>query len=417
MSSNLNKTPLFENTEYNYVLPEDSSGFNCHNNSVSELQKQLETDNHYDRFNFSKKKQKVVKKLKKLKSRSKFGTYAFETGTLPNAPGYNELTPLGLPPGSVSVDNIYQTQPDPYMQGSRLPRPYGPRDNMRMAMPELIAGFGKKKRSKKKLTKKIKKIVKEILKKRSKKRSKKKQESKKLRFGSETPGSPKWTSELANAASTDYCGIEYANPVLEGAKGDVGPNFLYYVPGSNFDQRFNLAGANVPMQYTDNQGNNPIPSNSFGFSAMSGTSSMTGPNNVGHETLGPMYHGGSNTQDFATGLLYAQNDIIQGPGNSTGVYASAGTTPNQLLKVKADSITPNAYLASAPDIKMASSGAYSARTLVNNGLNYGHKKKNKFGVGPVISVLGSVQYSPEFASLGTGQLTLYQPNPPQLLNR
>jgi len=412
--SALKNTPMFENTIYDYTMSPNSSGFNCHNKTPEQLRISLENDNHYNDFRYGKKKS-TKKSMKKR-----------HFGLLPNTQGYPNQAALGLPLGITEPADIYATYPDPSIQGARLPIPYSPLDNIRMKGPYNYTGFGQKKskkslkKNKKSLKKKIEKIVKNM-------------------FGQGhhghyngqniTPGTPQWVQQLSQQ---NYSGQEYANPYLTQAKGNISPQILYIqgprvIPQEPFGSNFN-----DPMQFSNNGANTPlIPSinpliPNFNFSKKSlknsfgqTTSSMTGPNNVAHETPYPIYHAGGNTMNFSTDSLYLP-DMIPGPTNSTGSYASAGTISEPLLKVRPDSITPNSMLSAATDIKVASSGANSANSFIHNGLGlskFGLKKSIKNRFGP-ISITPMSVYSPEFVSgTGTGQLTLYQPKPSYLENR
>jgi hypothetical protein len=213
-----------------------------------------------DASGFGRKSRKSMKKIKRKRSRKRgFGHgLAFQNAKLPNAPLYPEHSALGLPSGMSSVNNIYQTMPNPYTRGAPLSRPYGPRDNLRMPLLVDVHGFGKKRRpkqvsKKRNFGRKSKKISK----------SKKRKSNRRTRKFGSTPGSNTWTNHLAKQT---YNGIDYAQPYLATAKGNVDPKMLYFQKGANFDQRFNLAGANVPMQYTKNQLNTPLFTNSFGKS-------------------------------------------------------------------------------------------------------------------------------------------------------
>lgn len=72
-------------------------------------------------------------KVGKGKGRA-FGTPMFETGLIPQVPGYPQQAPLGLPAGATPPTTIYQVLPTPNMLTGPLPRPYGPRDNQAMAL-------------------------------------------------------------------------------------------------------------------------------------------------------------------------------------------------------------------------------------------------------------------------------------------
>lgn len=357
---------------------------------------------------------------------TRLNNFGFKNAVLPNMEGYPTNAPLGLPAGVSTVDNIYQTFPDPFSGGARLPRPYGPRDQL-----SLLSRFGPKKSKKSKKSKTVKKLKKSLKKYKRKYKSLKKSLKKcqlKIgrRFGSglsglsglnpPTPGTQQWTSELG---SKDFSGQTQARPYFSEATGNVSPKFNYFESGikpevySDLNQVWNIS--NVPMQYSDNSANTPL---FFGrnkrrkFGAMSTTGDMTGPNNVGYNPPIPMYHAGGTTYDFKTQQLYSPIGMVGGPTNSTGPFASMGTNPDPVLGVLPDGSTPDAYLTNT-NILNASSGINNAYSYTYNGLKFGRKKKslNRFGNhSPEQNLL----YTPELVTSGVGPLTLYQPAPPYI---
>lgn len=401
----------------------------------------------------SKKSNKSKRKFKK--SRKKFGSLAFENGVIPNSNGYPPLTPLGLPEGGVSVNNIYQTFPNPMIRGAPLPD-FGKINNTRMKMLYNVHGFGLKKKRK------------------SKRKSKKSKRKSRKKFGT-TPGTSKWITELGNQ---NFNGINYARPYLMEAKGDINPEFLYYQSNgnsSNPNSEFGIAN-NVPMQFSDNQLNTPLFTNKFGgslkkilkrhskkkarkskrrksrkshrksrksrkshkksrkdkknkkdkrkskklkkrsFGAFLSSSAMTGPNNVAYRQQFPMGHAGGNTVNFATGELYYNMGKLGGPTNSTEPYASVGTFSDPILKVQPDGMTPNAYLNTAAGLKASSSGFNTARSFTHNGLSFGSKSKKskKNQKSKKSKNFGSQMYSPPTIKSGTGNITISQPEPPYM---
>ena len=111
-------------------------------------------------------------------------------------------------------------------------------------------------------------------------KSRKKRRSLK-KFGS-TPGSKSWTSQMK--INEIGQGSQWVNPMLAPAKGFGGPNAaLLYLPVK--ESNVTTHNANVPMQYSNNQYNNPQPSSKvMNFGNMPSLLSMEGPNKVGYNT-------------------------------------------------------------------------------------------------------------------------------------
>ncbi len=279
--------------------------------------------------------------------------------------------PLGLPAGAFNPTTLNEVMPDPNMRGNPLPRPYGPRDNLRMGTGNTTNGFGA------------------------------------------TPGSSAWNQVVQNVR-----GQEYANAgVLKSAKGYMNPEILYYQNAKGVVPGDMPRLGNVPMQYSDNALNTPLFNyKQYGSKKKSKKSkkkkgkgkkksskksrskkqmlNMFGPNNVGYEAHIPIYHGGGNTVDFFTDKLYNQ-DIVGGPTNSTGPYASVGTSREPLLSVVKDGITPNQYsfganmsnMVYSPDIPTSGTGLTSLyqeapdyltrQDITGNYVSYGSKKSIK----------------------------------------
>lgn len=248
---------------------------------------------------------------------------------------------------------IYETLPNPLKQGSPLPRPYGPRDNLRLQSLYSIHGFGLNKKYKKRRSKK-----------KSKKRSFKKNKSKK--FGM-TPGTQQWKNSAIQRNISNLKSSSYANQgVLKPAKGSFKTDInLLVKPNSSI-----IASApytNVPMQYNKNNLNTPL----FYFGSIKTKKNKIknrrsfGPNNVGYQKPIPMYHGGGNTINFSNNKLYFPEGIIPKVG-----------------KVQPDGMTPNAWLTKS------------------SGIGDGLGKQFRFGSKNVYNIPQS----------GSGHLTISQPD-------
>jgi hypothetical protein len=313
---------------------------------------------------------KKSKKTKSRKSNKKFGNIPFLEGKLSTS---NQIE--GLPFGAKSP-NIYQTFPDIFKQGSPLPRPYGPRDNLRMQSEYDIHGFGRRRRKSKKC--------------KSCKKRKSKRRSRKRKFGM-TPGTLEWknAASLRNQVSS-YMNKYAREGQLSEAKG-WSPKSIQLYMNNNSSNIPNVIGMpNEPAQYTNNQLNSPIfkfgrkqkqkkskkkrPSlvpksrksvkrtRSFGPLIPN----VAGPNTVGYQDSIPLYHAGANTIDFATNKLY-RPDIISSIG-----------------KVQSDGMTRNAWLTQSI------------------GIGDGLGNKYRFGSGV---------YTPNGITNGSGYNTIMQPKP------
>ncbi len=281
-----------------------------------------------------KKSLKILKKkLKKKQRKSRRSSRRFGSGIfydmrlgVPDDYNLDVDTKLGLPSYETSPASIYNNE-NIYYQGAALPRPYDRIDLGRLNALENIVGFGSRKN-----------------------KSRKNNKNKLCRFG-QTPGSSSWIIPTPSPLRIEL--DNYVAPNLAGAKGLVGPTFNYYDAGPNkniMTQPGNYF--NVPMQYTNNQMNSPIPPSGrgfgkkrmFGSSRMPSTAQVFGPNVVGHEQGIPAYHAGSTTINFGTGELYSPIGIVPGPTNSSGTYANIATSPYESLSVMPDGITHNSYL-------------------------------------------------------------------------
>ncbi len=291
-------------------------------------------------------------------------------------------TSLGLPKGVKSPETLSDTLPDQYYRGIALPRPFDRVDNQRLVGPDYIHGFGKKKGINKDIEtltklKKIRKHSKKLIK------SVKRTIRKKSQF-STTPGTERWTDSVANRT---FNGQDQVSEQHIDATGNFNTGMVYFQPGPDFNQRFDLRqNTNVPMQYTNNQMNTPIVGHSFGTKI--GLDRSLGPNIVGYAPPIPMYHAGGTTMNYLTNQLYKPIGIIGGPTNSNGAYASVGTG-QEILTVQPDYITPNAYLNTANGLPqdvavnnanglLAAGLGQSTRTTVESDFGFGKSKKNRF---------------------------------------
>lgn len=280
----------------------------------------------------------------------------------------------GLPLGAKSPTDIYQTFPNIFRQGSPLPRPYGPRDNLRMQSLYDIHGFGRRSKKKCRCRKKNSRS--------HRRKSRHRHKSKKIsrKFGnSTTPGTTEWKqSAYARNKISTYMN-QYANAGrLSLAKGWSVPSALYMNNKSSGIP--NVIGmSNEPAQFSNNQLNSPVllhfgakkknsvkktrpslikkkskvtkhSSRSFGPLI----STVAGPNTVGYQDSIPMYHAGANTIDFATNKLFRPN-----------IVGSIG-------KVQPDGLTPNAWLTQS--------------TGIGDGLGNKYRFGRKFGGGGVITL-------------------------------
>jgi hypothetical protein len=317
---------------------------------------------------FGKKRRSRHKKIKsKSKHRSKrrskhrhgsrkryFGKAPFLEGKLSTS-----VQTEGLPLGAKSPTSIYQTFPNIFRQGSALPRPYGPRDNLRMQSLYDIRGFGHR-RSKKKC-----KCGKKHSRHKSRSRRHKRKSKKSRKFGnSTTPGSSEWLRDASARNKVSSYMNQYANAgSLSMAKGWTPPSALY-MRNSSSNVPNVIGMPNEPAQFTNNQMNSPIllhfgakkhkankkkspPSltknkktfkvntkytkqnvrsikRSRNFGPLIPT--VAGPNTVGYQTSIPLYHAGGNTIDFATNKLFRPNIV-----GSIGKVQSDGMTPRAWL--------------------------------------------------------------------------------------
>jgi hypothetical protein len=264
----------------------------------------------------------------------------------------------------------------PDLHGARLPRPYGPRDHMTQ-----LSGFGRKKKTRSRNS---------------------------VSFGT-TPGTDHW---LSNMTSRNMWGQQYANEgILEAAKTLPGPSNLYNnvprTPIFNPDDfggvrvQENYPGPNSPL-YGFGRKRRGTGKSGFGSSYMGNTGTMMGPNNVGYEPSIPMYHGGGDTVDFATNKLF-RNDMISGPTNSLGPYASYGSDNNVIYGVQQDVGTRDAFLTKNISGQNARTQAGFGRKRVTR------TSRNKFGQRSLNSY--DMLYSP---ASGTGNPVLYQQVPPYM---
>jgi hypothetical protein len=338
-------------------------------------------------FGRRKSHSKKMRKLRKMRKSRKFGQTPFLEGKLSTS-----VQTEGLPLGARSPSSIYQTFPNIFRQGSALPRPYGPRDNLRMQSLYDIHGFGRR-RSR---VKKCKCGKRHKCHSRHKRRSKRRSKRKFGGGGSTTPGTTEWKHDayLRNEAST-YMN-HYANQgALAMAKGWTPPSALYMRSSSS--KVPNVIGMpNEPAQFTNNQLNSPIllhfgkkkrtskkrikPSLTRHKKSKSKRSrnfgplipNVAGPNVVGYQASIPMYHAGANTIDFATNQLF-RPDIVGSIG-----------------KVQSDGLTPRAWLTQSVGIGDG----------LGNKYRFGKRKKH-FGL----------VYTPDGATYGTGHNTIMQPAP------
>jgi hypothetical protein len=337
------------------------------------------------------KKMKSRRKVRKLRSKRRFGQTPFLEGKLSTS-----VQTEGLPLGAKSPTSIYQTFPNIFRQGSALPRPYGPRDNLRMQSLYEIHGFGRR-RSKVKRCKSCGRRHRS----RSRSHHLKKRRSRRKFGNSTTPGTQGWKHDayLRNRVST-YMN-QYANDgKLAMAKGWTPPSALYL--RSTSSKIPNVIGMpNEPAQFTNNQLNSPVlfhfgkkrrtsrkksrPSLTKGKKFKSTRRSrnfgplvptVAGPNTVGYQASIPLYHAGANTIDFATNQLF-RPDIVGSVG-----------------KVQTDGLTPRAWLTQSVGIGDG----------LGNKYRFGSKLKKHFGL----------VYTPDGATYGTGHNTIMQPLPSYL---
>ncbi len=336
---------------------------------------------------FGKKRRSKHKKLNsRSKHRSKHRSIKRKFGQTPFLEGkLSTSTHIeGLPLGAKSPSSIYQTFPNIFRQGSALPRPYGPRDNLRMQSLYEIHGFGHRRKSKKKC---------KCGKKYSKYHSHRRKSRKSRRFGNTTPGTAGWKQSASARNMVSSYMNQYANAgELSMAKGWTSPSALYLKSRSSSTP--NIIGMpNEPAQFSNNQLNSPVllhfgakkkksikkksrpvltksKKRSRSFGPLIPT--VAGPNTVGYQTSIPLYHAGANTIDFATNQMF-RPDIVGSIG-----------------KVQSDGMTPRAWLTQSSGIGDG----------LGNKYRFG-KKKNSFGM----------IYTPDGVTYGTGHNTIMQPKP------
>jgi hypothetical protein len=332
---------------------------------------------------FGRKSKKLHKSRKKLyKSRKRyFGAYPFTEGKLSTS-----IQTEGLPLGAKSPSSIYQTFPNIFRQGSALPRPYDPVDNLRMQSLYEIHGFGRRTSKRKR----CKSCGRKGKKHKSHKKSKRRRSQQK--FGT-TPGTPEWKQEASMRNKISNYMNQYANAgQLTQAKGWT-PRSALYMNNTSSIKPNKIGMPNLPAQFTNNQLNSPILFN-FGKprknkknnrpsllrKSLKKTRSfgplvpnVAGPNTVGYQEPIPMYHAGANTIDFATNKLFRPN-----------IVGSIG-------KVQSNKMNPRAWLTQSVGI--------------GDGLG------NKFRFG---KKFGNMIYTPDGATYGSGHNTIMQPAPSYL---
>lgn len=287
--------------------------------------------------------------------------------------------------------------------GARLPRPYGPSDNTLMKGPHwagsllqpvdlsLVGQFGahRLKRGR-------------ALRRRSLKR----------RFGA-TPGTPGWPTRAASIGS------EWVSPRLVAAKGYNLSPVLGFPPSFAANQELQEASTkysiNMPMQYSNNQLNNPQPPRKhtkFGASRPS-LYYMEGPNNVGYQANMALYNG----RNRFSNQRYAKHRFGQRPyGLNFGAGANTinwltGNTyrPSQnprIIKVQPDPANPRAWLAGSKGIVRESSLPNGARRFTNLGIR-GGRANNQFGMQLFYN-------TPNFSGMQAGPVIVEQPLPPRM---
>jgi hypothetical protein len=262
---------------------------------------------------------------------------------------------LGLPSDQTSPPTIYDTFPDPFQQGSPLPQPYGPRDNLRMMS---LWNYGRKLRKLRRKNKHYKRL------------------------------------RSRNGFGLIYNGQEYVDNILAPAKGYI-YSYLPIDPNNVY---------NVPMQYSNNTQNTPIftTTPTMRFGQMLNTNGMYGVNNVAYQTPIPMLHAGGTTLNYANNQLYSPIGVVGGPTNSTGQFASAGTFSEPVMNVVNDNITPNSYLNTKP-INVTATDANS--TMLKDGMttssSFGKRKRS----------FGNMIYQPDMITGGGGNEPVYQKSP------
>ncbi len=191
---------------------------------------------------FGKRRSKHKKNKSRSGHRSKHRSRKRSFGLLPFQEGKLSTSAQteGLPLGARSPSSIYQTFPNIFRQGSALPRPYGPRDNLRMQSMYEIHGFGRR-RSKKKCKK-------------CHSRKFRRHKRKSRKFGnSTTPGSAEWKHDASARNKVSSYMNQYANAgSLSMAKGWT-PASALYMRSSSSNVPNIIGMPNEPAQFSNNQ--------------------------------------------------------------------------------------------------------------------------------------------------------------------
>ena len=269
--------------------------------------------------------------------------------------------------------------------GARLPRPYGPSDNSLMKeahwagsrLPpmdlSLLGQFGRKPSL------------------RRRRRS-----LRKRKFGA-TPGTPGWPARM------ESIGSKWVSPRLVAAKGyNLNPVLGFppsFAPNQELQKASTKYSINMPMQFSNNQLNNPQPRRTtFGASRPS-LYYMEGPNNVGYRANMPLYNGrnsfgaGANTINWLTGDTYRPS---QNP---------------RIVKVQRDPANPRAWLSGTEGLVRESSLPNGARRFTNLGI------RSQFGAESydLQSTHREAMYNiPNFSGMQAGPIIVQQPPPPRM---
>jgi len=274
--------------------------------------------------------------------------------------------------------------------GARLPRPYGPSDNALMKeahwagsrLPpmdlSLLGQFGRKPSLRR--------------------RRRSLRSLKKRKFGA-TPGTPGWPARM------ESIGSKWVSPRLVAAKGyNLNPVLGFppsFAPNQELQEASTKYSINMPMQFSNNQLNNPQPRRTIGdgVDALRRTTFgasrpslyyMEGPNNVGYRANMPLYNGrnsfgaGANTINWLTGDTYRPS---QNP---------------RIVKVQRDPANPRAWLSGTKGLVRESSLPNGARCFTNLGI------RSQFGA-------ESLMYNiPNFSGMQAGPIIVQQPPPPRM---
>ncbi len=343
---------------------------------------------------------------KSRKGRRRYGM-PFKSGKLSTS-----VNSIGLPLGAKSPVTIFDTMPDPLMQGSPLPRPYGPRDNLRMQSLYKIHGFGRIRRSRrsrrrksrrrksrrksKSRRRKTRRRRKSKSRRRLKSKSRRRRRKRRSNFGM-TPGTKNWVRSGIARNNMSAQAAKYANPgALKMAKGLFKPDVELIVPGLG-NKQYLSPFLNEPLQFSNNQLNTPVlkfgkgkrrPKRRFG--SFNGKLSNSSPNTVAYQKPIPMYHAGGTTINFATNQLYSPEGLIPKVG-----------------KVQPDGMTPNAWLTRSQGIGDGLGGVFrfgSKKKFQKPKLNKKKRTSPRLGY-------GSGVYTPNGWTEGSGHLTIKQPKP------